>query len=146
MHDTTPEVTGFLAELARMRAVRDRAAAACDRAYANLEGQGFSRRAVDRALDLLDVGADDHKQELEQARVILDAMRSPVQIEMVSLYETPISEDRHLLDVQDAGYWAAFQGMGRTYRGASEAERRAWFKGYDMGRASLDGKQEGTST
>lgn len=125
------EITTALSELAKLKAARDRAHDGCERIFERLASQGFGRRAVSKALDLLDSGAQESFEDLLQAQAILQALKAPVQIELPSLYETPVTDDVMLASFRDEGYWARVCGADRVYKAQDEQKRRAWMEGWD---------------
>lgn len=132
MHDASQkELTAAVAELARLRSIRRRVDDGMGVIYARLAGQGFSQSDLDRALSLIDVDLNNEGAELKRVKALLDAMRAPVQIEMVGLYETPVSESSHLDEIEDEGWWARLSDRGRKYSSFVEVERQAFFRGYD---------------
>lgn len=140
MHDEkTQPVVRYLSELARMRAVRERADRSCRAFYELLERQGFGRRAVDRALNLMDADTDGEFSELQQAQEILAHLKSPVQLELVSMYETPVLEASQLRAIEDQGYWDRVQGKERRYKGTDEEKRAAYMRGWDAANSALEG-------
>lgn len=125
------DLVAALSGLAKVRAMVKRAEDASARIYHELDQQGFGRRAVDHALDLVNTNAQTGHAELLQAQRILELMRAPVQLELVSRIEAPVSHEQHLLAITDAGFNARFEGSSRIYRASSEEERAAWMRGYD---------------
>lgn len=131
------EIATTLAELAKLKAARDRAGNACDRILDILDAQGFGRRAVEKALDLIDSDAKGSYDELLQVQSLLQSLRAPVQIELPSLYETPVADEDILTALRDEGYWSRVCGSERIYKANNEAQRQAWMEGWDEANQAL---------
>jgi len=137
MEDQAQNVMPAIATLAKIRGVHRRAETAMSKAYRTLEGLGFSKGAVQRALDLMDTDAAGSHEEMLQAQRILRDMRSPVQLEMVSMYENPVEDDNLIEEQRERGYFARFSGASRTVRISNAEERAAWMQGWDEADALL---------
>lgn len=132
MHDKAEQnLTVTVARLARLIEFRRRADVGVRALYDALGSQGFNARAVDRALEIMDVSLDDEADDLKQTQAILAAMSSPVQIEAVALVESPVAEATYLDGVRDEGRIARIHWRGRRCASFDEAERRAFLEGYD---------------
>ena len=136
-HETPQDLIAALQDISRARRARRRAENASSIAYEKLESLGFSKGAVDRALDLIDSDAKAGHEETKGAQELLSQLRAPVQIEFAALYESDLNGSSVLDALEDEGYWACMCGASRTYRAANEAERAAWMRGYDLAASTL---------
>lgn len=133
MHDSTQQnLIAAVSGLARLLAIQGRVEQGIASIFRDLEGQGFGRRAVQRAIDVMNADLDDEADDLKQTQAILAAMSSPVQIEAVGRIEAPMTENEFLESMEDAGRWARLCGEPRRYTGSFDEEaRRAFLAGWD---------------
>lgn len=133
----------LLERTARVVATRRRVEDGYRRVMEMWRGAGFTEGQVMRALDALSVDIPAEYDELRGAQKILETLKAPVQLELIKMAETRITSDQGVLDLaHDAGFYARFQGLERRpiiegRRLSDEAERAAWFAGYDEAAALL---------
>jgi len=125
------DLIGALRELSQVRRAIQRAEAMRQRAQDRLDGLGFPRRAVERALDLLDCDPKASHDEMRAAQKLLASMRAPVQLEFVGMHESDLHGAAAIDAIEDEGFWAAMCGSSRTYQARSADERAAWMRGFD---------------
>lgn len=120
-----------LRELSRVRRAMQRAETMRQNAHERLDRLGFPRRAVERALDLLDSDAQGSHDEMRSAQRLLASMRAPVQLEFVGLHDSDLHGATAIEAIEDEGFWAAMCGASRTYQARNREDRDAWMRGYD---------------
>lgn len=140
-----PEISlPLLERTARVLAMRRRVEDGYRRVMRMWADAGFTEGAVMRAIEALQADTSQDFEELKGAQALLQALRAPVQLELIKLHEARIPDtaaNAHELAF-DAGFYARFEGGARDpvidgLRLTDQGERASWKQGFDEADALL---------